>query len=46
MSSSSISSQKDELEMSIFIEFLFRNRKNLSIITLISIFFSTIYALT
>ena len=46
MSSSSISSKKDEFEMSIFIEFLFRNRKNLSIITLISIFLSTIYALT
>ena len=46
MSNSSISTKKDEFEMSILIEFLLRNKQSLLIIGFISILISTLYAIT
>ena len=46
MSNSSISTKKDEFEMSILIEFLLRNKNILLIIGFVSILISTLYAIT
>lgn len=46
MSNSSISANKDEFDMAILFEFLLRNKFKLFMVTFISIFFSTIYAVS